>query len=178
MRQRYTNEFKAKVVLELQREEKTTAQIAAEHGVHPTQLAQWKKEFLEAMPGVFGKKKRELRESEKKHQKEVEHLHKEIGHLTVQVNWLKKNLKNSVSSPKRWTMIERDHPRLSVAKQAELLSINRSSLYYKARPKDSAKLKRREEVLAEYLKRPYQGSRLIAKRLSRKDNHSPVNRCC
>ncbi len=44
MRNRYTNEFKAKVVLELLREEKTAAQIAAEYGVHPTQLAQAKPE--------------------------------------------------------------------------------------------------------------------------------------
>jgi transposase-like protein len=90
MRQRYTNEFKAKVVLELLREDKTAAQVAAENSVHPAQLTQWKREFLEAVPAVFDKKKRETRELERAHLQEVEHLHKEIGHLTVQVNWLKK----------------------------------------------------------------------------------------
>ena len=37
-RKRYTPTFKAQVVRELLKEEKTLAQLAAEHGVHPTQL--------------------------------------------------------------------------------------------------------------------------------------------
>jgi putative transposase len=38
MRKHYTDIFKAQVVLELLKEEKTIAQIASETGVHPTQL--------------------------------------------------------------------------------------------------------------------------------------------
>ena len=101
MRNRYTNEFKAKVVLELLREEKTAAQIAAEYGVHPTQLAQWKKAVLDSLPGAFDKGKREVKELEKAHQKEVDELHKEIGHLTVQVNWLKKKSEELGILPKK-----------------------------------------------------------------------------
>jgi len=101
MRNRYTNEFKAKVVLELLREEKTAAQIAAEYGVHPTQLAQWKKAVLDSLPGAFDKGKREVKELEKAHQKEVDELHKKIGHLTVQVNWLKKKSEELGILPKK-----------------------------------------------------------------------------
>ena len=38
MRERYTNQFKAQVVQELLKEEKTLNQLAAEHGIHPNQL--------------------------------------------------------------------------------------------------------------------------------------------
>jgi putative transposase len=38
MRTRYTNQFKAQVVQEILKEEKTLNQLAAEHSVHPNQL--------------------------------------------------------------------------------------------------------------------------------------------
>ena len=38
MRKQYTSAFKAKVVQELLKEEKTLAQLASEYEVHPTQL--------------------------------------------------------------------------------------------------------------------------------------------
>ena len=38
MRKKYSPEFKAKVTLELIREEKTVAQLASEYGVHPVML--------------------------------------------------------------------------------------------------------------------------------------------
>ena len=53
MRKRYITAFKAQVVLELLKEEKTVNQLAAEHGVHPTQLRDWKKQVLEGLPNLF-----------------------------------------------------------------------------------------------------------------------------
>ncbi|PHJ39941.1 hypothetical protein P378_00025 [Desulforamulus profundi] len=43
MRKSYSGEFKAKVVLEILKEEKTISQIASEYGIHPNQLLKWKK---------------------------------------------------------------------------------------------------------------------------------------
>ncbi len=40
MRKQYTAAFKARVVQELLKEEKTFAQIASEYEVHPTQLCE------------------------------------------------------------------------------------------------------------------------------------------
>ena len=40
MRKQYSAAFKARVVQELLKEEKTLAQIAAEYEVHPTQLCE------------------------------------------------------------------------------------------------------------------------------------------
>ena len=93
MRKKHSKQEKAKIVLELLREEKTLNQIASEYGVHPSQLSQWKKTALEGLPDLFERKERELRKIEKEHQKEVDHLYKKIGDLTIQVDWLKKNLK-------------------------------------------------------------------------------------
>jgi transposase-like protein len=90
MRKKYTKQEKAKIVLELLREEKTVNQIAAEYGVHPTQLAQWKKTALEGLPDLFEQKEREINKMTKEHQHEVDQLYKKIGDLTIQVDWLKK----------------------------------------------------------------------------------------
>ena len=55
MRKQYTAAFKARVVQELLREEKTLAQIAAAYEVHPTQLKNCRAVALEGMPGLFEK---------------------------------------------------------------------------------------------------------------------------
>ena len=58
MRKQYTAAFKARVVQELLKEEKTLAQIAAEYEVHPTQLKNWRTVALEGLPGLFEKSQR------------------------------------------------------------------------------------------------------------------------
>jgi putative transposase len=65
MRKKHSKQEKAKIVLELLREEKTVNQIVSEHGVHPSQLSQWKKTALEGLPDLFERKERELRKIEK-----------------------------------------------------------------------------------------------------------------
>ena len=56
MRKQYTAAFKAKVVQELLKEEKTMTQIAAEYEVHPTQLKEWRARAIEGLPGLFDKR--------------------------------------------------------------------------------------------------------------------------
>ena len=89
-RKQYTKQKKAEIVLELLKEEKTIAQIAAEYEIHPTQLSQWKKTALEGLPDLFERGEKAAQKAEKEQQKQVEQLYKEIGYLTTQVNWLKK----------------------------------------------------------------------------------------
>lgn len=71
-------------------EEKTVSQIASECGVHPTMLHTWKKQFLERMPDVFKRGETNADKLRKKYESKKEELLKEIGQLTVEVNWLKK----------------------------------------------------------------------------------------
>ncbi len=82
--------FKAKVAFEAAKGEKTIAEIAAIYEVHPNQVSVWKKEFLERLPEIFS----DTSAKEKKDNKikEEEYL-KQIGQLTVEVDWLKKKCK-------------------------------------------------------------------------------------
>jgi transposase-like protein len=52
-RKHYSAEFKAKIALEAIKGLKTINEIASEVGVHPTQITQWKKQMLDALPEVF-----------------------------------------------------------------------------------------------------------------------------
>lgn len=56
-RRQFTAAFKAKVVLEVLRQEKTLAQIASENDLHPQLLQSWKQTFLTAAPQVFDQQK-------------------------------------------------------------------------------------------------------------------------
>ena len=59
-RRQFTAEFKTKIVLEILREQKQLGELAAEHGVSPNQLRNWKKEISgEIFKGVFRKQTRE-----------------------------------------------------------------------------------------------------------------------
>jgi transposase-like protein len=91
MRKQYTVAFKARIVQELLKEEKTLAQIAAENEVHPTQLKNWRTVALEGLPGLF-EKQDSTAELKRAHEQQLSELYAEIGKLSTQVTWLKKKL--------------------------------------------------------------------------------------
>ena len=91
MRKRYSATFKADAVKELLKEEKTINQLAAELGIHPTQLKEWKKTALQGLPELFSREGK-AGEQAKAHEQEVNELYNEIGRLTTQVSWLKKKI--------------------------------------------------------------------------------------
>jgi len=50
--------FKAEVAFEVVKGGKTIAQIASECGVHPNQIGQWRKRFLEELSSIFSDRRR------------------------------------------------------------------------------------------------------------------------
>ena len=56
-RNRYTAEFKAKVVLEVYREEESLKQKAYKYELNQQMVSQWKREFVEHAADVFDHKK-------------------------------------------------------------------------------------------------------------------------
>ncbi len=52
-RKQHHPKFKAKVVLEALKGEKTVSQLASRFGVHPTMIHQWKRALLEGASDVF-----------------------------------------------------------------------------------------------------------------------------
>jgi transposase-like protein len=87
-RRRHSSAFKARVALEALKGQKTLNELASEFGVHPVQITQWKRQLLEASPGIFesGSASRREREQEQL----VEQLYQQIGHLKMEVDWLQK----------------------------------------------------------------------------------------
>ncbi|OFY28681.1 MAG: hypothetical protein A2X09_17430 [Bacteroidetes bacterium GWF2_43_11] len=91
----YNDEFKAKVVLELLKEEQTLNEVASKYGVHPKSLGDWKQQFMENAALAFNpekvvsKYKEELKERDRKE----DHLYKQIGILTADLDWAKKKVK-------------------------------------------------------------------------------------
>jgi putative transposase len=91
MRKTYSAEFKARVVRDVLREDKTLSQVASAHGVHPNLVAQWRDQALAGLPGLFSNKvAQEQAAKEAAHAKQLEELYAEIGRLTTQLAWLKK----------------------------------------------------------------------------------------
>ena len=89
IKKRHTQQIKIKVALEAIKGQKTTAEITAKYGVHATQINTWKKHALEIMPEAFSSKRRR---SQADQQNLVDELYKQIGQLTVERDWLKKNV--------------------------------------------------------------------------------------
>ncbi len=86
-RKRYSKAFKAQVAIAAIKEQKTANKLASEYEVHVSQINDWKKQALTALPEVISP--RQHREAE---EREAEHdrLYQQIGKLQVEVEWLKK----------------------------------------------------------------------------------------
>ncbi len=91
MRKSYSSTFKAQVVLELLKEEKTLTQLASVDEVHPNLLRDWKAAALAALPTAF-ERRDSLETTRVAHEQQLQELYAEIGRLTTQVTWLKKKL--------------------------------------------------------------------------------------
>jgi putative transposase len=90
MKKRFTSTFKAQVVHELMKGEKTLSQISAEHGVAATQLSQWKSTALKGLPSLFENDHKAVERVKADYERRIEELYGEIGRLTTQLAWLRK----------------------------------------------------------------------------------------
>lgn len=73
MRKRHSSAFKAKIVLEALKEEKSLAQIASENGLHPNQISTWKAPALSGLPTLFERESKAQVEPAA-HQQQLEEL--------------------------------------------------------------------------------------------------------
>lgn len=87
-RKRHSSSFKAKVALAAIKERKTVSELASQHGVHPTQIHQWKRQLLQGAESVFdnGVTSRRVEDGSSR---EAE-LYEQVGRLSMELEWLKK----------------------------------------------------------------------------------------
>jgi transposase len=89
-RRNFKPEQKAKIILEVLREEKSLSEIAAEYEIHPNLLSRWKTEFIQNAGRAFSKETDEVDKVRQSYEKEKDELLRQIGQLSYEVTWLKK----------------------------------------------------------------------------------------
>ncbi|ACL75218.1 IS3 family transposase [Ruminiclostridium cellulolyticum] len=135
-RRTFTPEQKTKIVLEVLKEAQTLTKIAAKYEIQPNQLTRWKSEFIKNANRAFSVDADETEQLKQAHEAQIDELHRQIGQLTVERNWLKKKLNNSASRQSRQSMVDKKHKKLTITRQCQLLGLNRSTLYYQPHEPD------------------------------------------
>lgn len=87
-RKRYSADEKTRVAIEAIKGQKTLNELAAESGVHPSQITQWKKQALEEISIGFSGGRARRERSDKAL---VASLYQEVGQLKMELDWLKKS---------------------------------------------------------------------------------------
>ncbi len=87
-RKKFSSSFKAQVALEAIKSNETIAQLSIRYGVHPTQIQAWKAALEKQAESIFSKGKSFPENDET----QLAELERKIGQLTVENDFLKKNV--------------------------------------------------------------------------------------
>ena len=84
----HTAEFKSRVAREALREADTLSAVAARHGIHPNQVRDWRKQFLDGGEAALRNKARQAAEQAAT----IKDLHAKIGELTMEKDFFSRAL--------------------------------------------------------------------------------------
>ena len=87
MKKQFSADEKAKIALAAVRGDRTIAQLAGIHGVHPNVIGLWKKTAQEGLPALFADKRQRV---EKEKDELIASLYALIGKRDAELEWLKK----------------------------------------------------------------------------------------
>ena len=167
-RRNFSAEFKTNLVLQLLKEEKELNVLAVENDIQPNLLRNWKKEFLTNASLAFDNKREDnLREKLAEERKEKAEYAKKVGQLTMQVDWLKKNLKKLSDLTTRVNLVRNlsTTKELPVSTGAKLLGINRTSVYYGGIPVSEEELECKAIIDHLHTDNPTWGARQMSAQL-------------
>jgi transposase-like protein len=85
-RKQHTAAFKAQVALAALKGDRTANELAAQFGVHPTLIHDWKKKLLAGAAGIFEGGTRAAAPAEGQQAE----LFEQIGRLKMELEWVKK----------------------------------------------------------------------------------------
>lgn len=163
--QTYSSEQKAKIVLELLKEEQTIAQLATKYKVTAKSIQSWKKQFLENASRAFEDdaiSKEHITQLEKL-KKENDELAKTLGRTTVERDWAVGKLKSLDLSNKK-SLVD-SKLKISKTSQCVMLGISRASHYYQPRPMRKTDIKILHAIDEIYTDNSEYGYRLIHRQL-------------
>jgi transposase len=83
---RHSSTFKAKVTMDAIKEQKTLGELSKEYSVASTQISTWKRHVEEKVSAIFEGKQ------EKDYQEEIDKLHRIIGQITAERDFLERAL--------------------------------------------------------------------------------------
>ena len=86
-RKTHTAQFKAQVALAAVKGDKTVAELASQHAVHPTLIHTWKKQLLAGAEDIFGSPPKTDDKAATTLQSQ---LYEQIGRLQMELDWVKK----------------------------------------------------------------------------------------
>ena len=167
-RRNFSAEFKTNLVLQLLKGEKELNVLAVENDIQPNLLRNWKKEFLANASLAFDNKREDnLREKLAEERKEKSEYAKKVGQLTMQVDWLKKNLKKLSDLTTRVNLVRNlsTNKELPVSTGAKLLGINRTSVYYGGIPVSEEELECKSIIDHLHTDNPTWGARQMSAQL-------------
>jgi transposase len=84
---RHGSTVKSKVALEALKGNKTVAELCQEYGVASSQIPAWKKQLEESCEKIFENNQKN------NHQEEIDRLHRVIGQITAERDFLERVLK-------------------------------------------------------------------------------------
>lgn len=123
--ERYTPEFKAKIVLEALKSSEMDSSIAQAYDVHPVTLSRWKTHFLRNAHAAF--------ESEKGgDQSELLAANDKIEELTEALSLLKEMVEDEVSIDAKIRAVDAIREVYGLNRACDLFGLPKSTYYYRA----------------------------------------------
>ena len=103
--QKYSPEFKAKIVLQILQGEKELPEVASENNINPNLIRKWRTTFIAKAAMVFEDPEKDAAKAKRK-EENLEKKHKEmlstIGQLTLERNFLQDAFRRSGRSVPRF----------------------------------------------------------------------------